>query len=250
MGRPRTNFGCIVDGCDNKASARGYCHAHYYRLKRTGDLKESIPVSPYGRVGCLIEGCVRAHAAHGYCAPHNARTKRNGSPTGGRHVPGSFGSTCNIDGCEKPHASSGLCTMHLARVQRHGDHRAWMSTVLGDHDWIERTLGRCVEMPPPDTTFAPMLPEGAGPCLIVNGIPEQRGRLQIGDRNHGRTYRRYWEAVVGPIPGSLVIDHLCRRPGCIAIRHLEPVTQSVNAQRGFAAWRMRRDAAEAAEVSE
>ena len=38
-----------------------------------------------------------------------------------------------------------------------------------------------------------------------------------------------YEAEHGPVPHGLVLDHRCRRRRCV--RHLEPVTQSVNLQR-------------------
>ena len=45
-------------------------------------------------------------------------------------------------------------------------------------------------------------------------------------------HRVVYELLVGPIPPGLVIDHLCRNPGCVRPDHLEAVTQSVNVKRG------------------
>lgn len=53
---------------------------------------------------------------------------------------------------------------------------------------------------------------------------------------HGRlrmAHRVVYEALVGPIPDGLCIDHLCRNPLCCNPAHLEPVTQRVNTMRGF-----------------
>lgn len=36
----------------------------------------------------------------------------------------------------------------------------------------------------------------------------------------------------GPIPDGLVIDHLCRIPGCVNPEHLEAVTNAENVRRG------------------
>jgi hypothetical protein len=36
----------------------------------------------------------------------------------------------------------------------------------------------------------------------------------------------------GEIPDGLMLDHLCRNTACVNPSHLEPVTNSVNVQRG------------------
>lgn len=50
----------------------------------------------------------------------------------------------------------------------------------------------------------------------------------------GYAHRVAYEALVGPIPGGLVLDHLCRNPGCYNPTHLEPVTNAENIRRGYA----------------
>lgn len=47
-----------------------------------------------------------------------------------------------------------------------------------------------------------------------------------------QAHRWAYESLVGPIPGGLVIDHLCRQPACVNPAHLEPVTQRENMLRG------------------
>lgn len=49
-----------------------------------------------------------------------------------------------------------------------------------------------------------------------------------------KAHRVAWELSRGPIPSGLVLDHLCRNKACVNPAHLEPVSQSVNAQRGLA----------------
>lgn len=51
-------------------------------------------------------------------------------------------------------------------------------------------------------------------------------------KKHVKAYRLVWEALVGPIPEGLVIDHLCRNKMCVNPDHLEPVTQRENILRG------------------
>jgi hypothetical protein len=45
-------------------------------------------------------------------------------------------------------------------------------------------------------------------------------------------HRFAYEALVGPIPDGLQIDHLCRVRLCVNPAHLEPVTQRENILRG------------------
>jgi hypothetical protein len=45
-------------------------------------------------------------------------------------------------------------------------------------------------------------------------------------------HRYAYEALIGPIPAGLVIDHLCRVRRCVNPAHLEPVTNEENLSRG------------------
>lgn len=45
-------------------------------------------------------------------------------------------------------------------------------------------------------------------------------------------HRASYEALVGPIPEGLELDHLCRNRGCVRPNHLEPVTHAENIRRG------------------
>lgn len=47
-----------------------------------------------------------------------------------------------------------------------------------------------------------------------------------------RTHRYVYQALVGPIPDGLTIDHLCRNRRCCNPAHLEPVTRGENNRRG------------------
>jgi len=46
-------------------------------------------------------------------------------------------------------------------------------------------------------------------------------------------HRFAYEALVGPIPEGLKLDHLCRNRACVNPDHTEPVTDRVNTLRGF-----------------
>jgi len=55
--------------------------------------------------------------------------------------------------------------------------------------------------------------------IAVNGYGKTDGKL---------VHRLVYEALVGPIPEGLQLDHLCRNRACYNPAHLEPVTDSEN----------------------
>jgi HNH endonuclease len=57
------------------------------------------------------------------------------------------------------------------------------------------------------------------------------GRIKIGGIR-AMAHRASYEALTGPIPHGLQLDHLCRVRNCVRPDHLEPVTNQVNALRG------------------
>ena len=95
------------------------------------------------------------------------------------------------------------------------------------------TRGKAAD--PPEVRFWRYV-EQRGECWIwtasirPNGYGEFRcnGRLT-------RAHRFAFEQMVGPVPEGLQLDHLCRNRACVNPEHLEPVTGSVNVQRGLAA---------------
>ena len=54
-------------------------------------------------------------------------------------------------------------------------------------------------------------------------------------KKYGTTlaHRIVYEALKGPIPKGLTIDHLCRNKRCVNPEHLEPVTVRENILRGY-----------------
>jgi len=64
--------------------------------------------------------------------------------------------------------------------------------------------------------------------------PNGYGRVKVGGRAL-MAHRAVYEAVCGPIPDGLQLDHLCRNRGCVNPAHLEPVTQLENTLRGNSA---------------
>lgn len=64
-----------------------------------------------------------------------------------------------------------------------------------------------------------------------NGYGQFRATPQLKVEAH----RWMYEQLVGPIPTSIVIDHLCCVPLCVNPSHMEPVTDAENKRRGMAA---------------
>lgn len=74
-------------------------------------------------------------------------------------------------------------------------------------------------------------------CWEWSGSHDRAGYPRLGVRRDGTkttvgAHRLAYEFYVGPIPDGLVIDHLCRNPGCVNPEHLEAVTNLVNFMRG------------------
>ena len=89
------------------------------------------------------------------------------------------------------------------------------------------------------------IPRGGGRPLVVRvqdgcWVPvshraRTRGYATLWDAARGGpsyAHRIVYEALVGPVPDGLVLDHLCRRKDCVRPEHLEPVTQRENLMRG------------------
>jgi hypothetical protein len=60
--------------------------------------------------------------------------------------------------------------------------------------------------------------------------PRQYG--QYGQVGHKAAHRVVYEALVGPVPEGLELDHLCKESRCVNPAHLEPVTHAENVRRG------------------
>ncbi len=65
-------------------------------------------------------------------------------------------------------------------------------------------------------------------CWLWAGDRSSDGYGLIGRQ---QAHRVVYQERVGAIPEGLVLDHLCRRPACVAPHHLEPVTKAENERR-------------------
>ena len=75
--------------------------------------------------------------------------------------------------------------------------------------------------------------DATGSCWLWNASTNQGGygQFKVGPRPH-LAHRVAFEALAGPIPAGLQLDHLCRNRTCCNPAHLEPVTGRENVLRG------------------
>ena len=77
------------------------------------------------------------------------------------------------------------------------------------------------------------------PCDLYEGRLERDGYALVWDPKEKRlrgVHVMAWEAVNGPVPEGLELDHLCRVRHCREVRHLEPVPHRENMARGDLPW--------------
>jgi hypothetical protein len=119
---------------------------------------------------------------------------------------------CLIDECGSPVKSLGLCEKHYFRQRRTG------TTELVKPDPVERFWRKVKK---------------TKSCWMFKGA-YGHGQFKVDGRSV-MAHRYAYELVVGPIPDGMVLDHLCRKAGCVNPAHLEPVTQAENVRRGVSA---------------
>lgn len=86
---------------------------------------------------------------------------------------------------------------------------------------------------PPHVRFWRYVDKQDGGCWLWTASVRPDGYGEF--RAHGRLVRPHrfaYEALVGPIPEGMVMDHLCRVRHCVNPAHLEPVTPRENVVRG------------------
>ena len=59
---------CIVEGCNKKCLARGYCSKHYNQIITKGKIKDDVYKT--NKEQCIIVGCSKKQCAHHLCSEH------------------------------------------------------------------------------------------------------------------------------------------------------------------------------------
>ena len=73
---------------------------------------------------------------------------------------------------------------------------------------------------------------GPDGCIVFTGTPSQTYPRMTYQGKYRRPHRVVYEALVGPIPDGLELDHLCFNRRCVNPNHMEPVTGYENILRG------------------
>jgi hypothetical protein len=82
---------CNVDNCERQAVTRGWCHAHYQRWARVGDVMADRPLGRRVNGPCSAPKCPRDAIARQLCRTHYRRFLQHGDAMPGvpvRVVPG------------------------------------------------------------------------------------------------------------------------------------------------------------------
>jgi hypothetical protein len=144
---------------------------------------------------------------------------------------------CSIDDCSRPVHGRGWCKLHHQKWSRTGDPLGGRRYGPRD-DPVARFWHYAGPHDDPDACWT-----WTGPTV---DSCRERGRrtkhvygelnIQVdGRQTKQRAHRFAYELLVGPIPPGLQLDHTCRNTLCVNPRHLEPVTNKVNTDRGEAA---------------
>lgn len=111
---------CKVEGCGREPKNKGYCWAHYYRIRRHGNAGVPYLLNTGGI--CYVEGCNRKIYARGYCNMHYQRVVNHGDAGPPQRLIAEVMGDCAVKGCEnKSNSGAGYCSMHYDRFKKCGD---------------------------------------------------------------------------------------------------------------------------------
>lgn len=160
---------------------------------------------------CIVDECARPARSRKMCNTHYSRWLRHGDPLAGArptHPP-----ECTSEGCSKKTYKLGLCGMHYQRLKKTG------STEIDNPRYTDT-----------EESFAARTAKD-GDCIVWTGLQNPFGYGVIHrDGKKIPAHRYAWERVNGPIPGGMVIDHMCWNRACVNVEHMRLATQAQNTQ--------------------
>ncbi len=169
---------------------------------------------------CSVTTCERQPRTAGYCGAHYKRLREHGDvhadvPVKVYPEPAKI---CSRPGCAKAVKSRGLCWRHH-RLSRLADGSLPPLSTIGTAERFWMKVDR----------------RGPSECWLWLAATNIGGYGRFyPTREHGYYAHRFsYELRYGPIPDELVIDHLCRTPGCVNPAHLEAVAHRTNTLRGI-----------------
>lgn len=126
---------------------------------------------------------------------------------------------CSIPSCGSPAKARGWCGTHYMRWHSHGDPNV---VIVAKPSAEERAMSMADRV----RHLSSVNENG---CWLWQRRIDVHGYGRLGKR---LAHRLSYEAIIGPIPKGLTLDHLCRTPMCVNPDHLEPVTNRENILRG------------------
>lgn len=124
--------------------------------------------------------------------------------------------TCSVEGCDRDKEKRGMCNMHYKRWRRWGD----PSIKYTDKTALDRFWSKVRKTSNCWIWEAALNDAGYG----LFGSPAGYSKL---------AHRFAYQALIGPVPGNMPLDHLCRNRRCVNPVHLEPVSLEENKRRGL-----------------
>lgn len=127
---------CIVNDCNGKHRAKGYCGKHYKQW-RNDRLGKTDPRD--GAQGCRVIGCESQHEAIGFCSKHYKRFRRGTLGLDGSRIDKK--SICRVSNCSKEIYMKGYCERHFNRLLLMKD--LWQKKIMPAYsDQSEKVGGR------------------------------------------------------------------------------------------------------------
>lgn len=131
---------------------------------------------------------------------------------------------CEFESCEAKVKHRGRCGKHYRLLLLGGDRLVKRAVTSAE----ERFWSKVNKSGP-----LPLHGGVPGPCWqwTAGKIPSGYGSFHTAPLRQAAPHRYAWEALRGPIPDDLTIDHLCRNKLCVNPDHLEVVTRGENTLR-------------------